>query len=196
MKPLECWFEFASTYSYLSVMRVEAACAEAGVPLVWRPFLLGPILGAQGMTDSPFNLYPTKGQYMWQDMERCCAAQGLAWKHPSGFPRGSLLAARIATGYAQESWVGAFIRRVFVANFAEDQDISNDAVIAQLLDELGQETSSVLAHAGTPEVKSALRAQTEAALSHGLFGAPSFRVEDALYWGNDRLEMALAAARL
>jgi len=55
---LEFWYEFASTYSYLSAMRMEARVAEAGVEVAWRPFLLGPIFHAQGWNTSPFNLYP------------------------------------------------------------------------------------------------------------------------------------------
>ena len=74
---LEFWFEFASTYSYLSALRIEAAAAAADVEVRWRPFLLGPIFAAQGWTTSPFNLYPGKGRYMWRDMEREAARLGL-----------------------------------------------------------------------------------------------------------------------
>ncbi|MEO0938144.1 MAG: 2-hydroxychromene-2-carboxylate isomerase [Pseudomonadota bacterium] len=195
MKPVECWFEFASTYSYLSVMRVEGACAEAGVTLVWRPFLLGPVFGAQGLTDSPFNVYPVKGAYMWRDMERCTAAQGLDWRKPSGFPRGSLLAARIATAFAGADWGGDFIRAVYVANFAHDRDIADDAVISDILTEIGQTPADVLAHATSQPVKDALKVQTEAALKTGVFGAPSFTVGQEVFWGNDRLEMAIGCAK-
>ncbi|MEL7099912.1 MAG: 2-hydroxychromene-2-carboxylate isomerase [Pseudomonadota bacterium] len=194
MKPLECWFEFASTYSYLSVMRVEGMCAEAGVPLAWRPFLLGPVFAAQGLTDSPFNVYPVKGAYMWRDMERCAAAQGLGWRRPSGFPRGSLLAARVATGFAQAGWAGDFIRAVYVANFASDRNIDDDAVIADILGEVGQDAEKVIAHATSQPVKDALKTQTAAALEAGVFGAPTFTVGEEVFWGNDRLEMAIACA--
>src|SRR3712207_6768348 len=51
---LEFWYEFSSTYSYLSAMRIEAAAGEAGVAVVWRPFLLGPVFKAQGWDSSPF----------------------------------------------------------------------------------------------------------------------------------------------
>ena len=67
---VEFWYEFASTYSYPAAMRVEQTAKEAGVGLVWRPFLLGPIFGSQGWNDSPFNIYPAKGRYMWRDMAR------------------------------------------------------------------------------------------------------------------------------
>jgi 2-hydroxychromene-2-carboxylate isomerase len=104
--PLEFWFEFASTYSYPAAMRVEAAARAAGVPLAWRPFLVGPIFRAQGWNDSPFNIYPAKGRYMWRDLERICAQLGLPLRRPSAFPRNGLLAAareRIEAALASES---------------------------------------------------------------------------------------------
>ena len=66
----EFWYEFASTYSYLAAMRIEEPAEEAGVDVLWRPFLLGPIFAAQGWDTSPFNIFPDKGRYMWRDMER------------------------------------------------------------------------------------------------------------------------------
>ncbi|MGB6906799.1 MAG: DsbA family protein, partial [Methyloceanibacter sp.] len=75
---IEFWYEFASTYSYPAAMRVETLAKEAGVELRWRPFLLGPIFKAFGWDDSPFNIFAAKGKHMWRDLERVCAADGLA----------------------------------------------------------------------------------------------------------------------
>ena len=93
---VEFWFEFASTYSYPAAMRIETLAARAGVPVAWQPFLLGPIFQAQGWRDSPFNLYPAKGRYMWRDLERLCAKHGLPYARPEIFPQRSILAARLA----------------------------------------------------------------------------------------------------
>jgi 2-hydroxychromene-2-carboxylate isomerase len=188
---LEFWFEFASTYSYPAAMLVQSACADRGIPLVWRPFLLGPVFAAQGMDDSPFNLYPAKGAYMWRDMERICAMHGLPFRRPSHFPRGSLPAARVACVHADESWVGDFIRAVYTANFAEDRDISDPGVVASLLDRIGQPAATVMDCATRPEGKTALRLQTEAAIARGIFGAPCFIVGDELFWGHDRMAQAI-----
>jgi 2-hydroxychromene-2-carboxylate isomerase len=50
---VEFWFEFASTYSYVAAMRIEAAAARVGARVLWRPFLLGPIFTEQqGIKDS------------------------------------------------------------------------------------------------------------------------------------------------
>jgi len=193
--PLEFWFEFASTYSYPAAMRVGALCATAGVPLRWRPFLLGPLFAAQGWRDSPFNLYPAKGAYMWRDLARVCAAEGLPLRRPSAFPRGSLLAARLACCADGEPWLPAFVRAVYHANFAADRDIADAAVVANLLSGLGLPAAAWLARAGGDDAKQRLRAQTEAAAARGLFGAPAGVVGGEIFWGNDRLEAAVAAAR-
>ena len=190
-KPLEFWFEFASTYTYPAAMQVEAACAEAHVPLIWKSFLLGPVFAAQGMTNSPFNIYPVKGAYMWRDVERICADAGLEWRKPSSFPRGSLLAARIAARFADAPWAGAFIRAVYHANFAEDRDIADDAVIARILGDVAGEAETILAETLSSDGKAVLRSNTEEAQAKGVFGAPSMVVGDELFWGNDRLAQAI-----
>lgn len=93
---IEFWFEFASNYSYLSVMRIDGEARRRGVEVIWKPFLLGPILRALGMANSPFVLQKEKGVYVWQDMIRQCHKYGLRWTKPTTFPRASVLPARIA----------------------------------------------------------------------------------------------------
>ena len=197
--PLEFWFEFGSTYSHPAAMRIEALATRAGVALLWRPFLLGPIFRAQGWEDSPFNLQEAKGRYMWRDLERVCAELGVAFRRPSRFPRNGLLAARVATAAEAggEAWLPAFVRAVYHANFALDGEISEPGVVGRLLAEVGADPDAWLARAAEEGVKRRLRERTEEAAACGIFGAPSFRSGAELFWGNDRLEAALrhAAAR-
>src|SRR5574341_701580 len=117
MSSLQFWFEFGSTYSYLAAMRIERLLAAEGVGLEWKPFLLGPLFQRQGWNDSPFNLYPARGRYMWRDLERHCRMYGVPFRRPSGFPRNGLLAARVALIGAAEPWGPEFVRRVYRANF-------------------------------------------------------------------------------
>jgi 2-hydroxychromene-2-carboxylate isomerase len=189
---LRFWFEFASTYSYLSAARIERLAAAAGITLEWKPFLLGPIFASQGWSDSPFNIYAAKGRYMWRDMERLCSKYGLPFRMPSKFPRSSVLAARVACLARSEPWCPEFVRAVFHANFAEDRYISDPVVITEILDALGQDGREVVSRAGAPEHKGDLRRQTEEAAALGIFGAPAFTAGAELFWGNDRLEDAIA----
>ncbi len=190
---LEFWFEFGSTYSYLAAARIEDAAASAGVRVRWEPFLLGPIFAEQGWDDSPFNIYPAKGRYMWRDMERLCSKHGIPLAKPSRFPRSGVAAARVACLAKATSapWLPGFVRAVFRANFAEDREIGDAAEVRSILDELGQPGAELVEQAQTPENKQRLREHTHRAIELGIFGAPSFVVEGELFWGNDRLEDAL-----
>jgi 2-hydroxychromene-2-carboxylate isomerase len=193
---LQFWFEFASTYSYLSVARIEDEAAGAGVSVRWEPFLLGPIFAEQGWEDSPFNVYPAKGRYMWRDLERLCAKYGIPFAKPSRFPRNGLLAARVAclARATSEHWLPDFVQAVFRANFAEDREIGDAAEVRSILVSLGQPGARIVEQAQALDNKQRLREQTRRAVKIGIFGAPSFVVGEELFWGNDRLEDALSWA--
>jgi 2-hydroxychromene-2-carboxylate isomerase len=192
---VEFWFEFASNYSYLSVMRIEAEARRAGVRIVWKPFLLGPIFQSLGFSTSPFVLQKAKGAYMQQDMRRLCRRYGLApWVMPSVFPRLGVLPLRIVLLGAEQPWVAAFCRKVMEQNFVHDRDINQPAAIAPLLAELGLPAADILAQAQSEPIKAQLRAQTDEAQARGIFGAPTFLVGSEMFWGNDRLDDAFAFA--
>ncbi len=191
---LEFWFDFASNYSYLSVMRIEAAAARYQLPIRWKPFLLGPIFRSFGWATSPFVLQEKKGDYVWKDMARECRKYGLPWQRPSAFPRAALLPLRVALVGAEQPWMGAYCRRVMSLNFAEDRDIDAHDVVAEVLGQLGLPAPQIISEALSDANKLKLRQQTEAAQALGIFGAPTFFVGGEMFWGNDRLDDALVSA--
>lgn len=190
---LQFWHEYASTYSYLAAARISALAAAKGVTVEWRPFLLGPLFFAQqGMKDSPFNVVPVKGAYMWRDMERLCAKFDLPFAKPRIFPQNTLLAARVATVAARDGWIDRFAPLLYRANFAQGADLSQVPTLAGIVAEAGIEPEPALATAQSDEIKAALRSATDEAAAKGVFGAPSFIAADGeLFWGHDRLEDAL-----
>jgi 2-hydroxychromene-2-carboxylate isomerase len=190
MTPVEFWFEFGSSYSHVAALRIEDVARDRGVPIVWKPFLLGPLFRRQGWNDSPFNLYPARGRYMWRDVERRCRKLGLPFRRPSLFPRNALLPARVAILSGGRPWLPEFVRAVYRANFAEDREISSPEVIGGILESLGQEPRALIEEALSPGNKERLRRQTEEAWEHGIFGAPSFLVGGELFWGDDRMDEA------
>ncbi len=189
---IEFWFDFASNYSYLSAMRIEEATRRLGIELAWRPFLLGPIFSAQGWSNSPFVLQKAKGDHVWRDMARQCAKHGLPWRRPSVFPRASVLPARIALLGSEQAWIGDFCRAVMTRNFALDEDINDPESVHAVLHGLGLPADQVIAEALSEAHQGRLRAQTQAAMDRGVFGAPTFFVGHEMFWGNDRLDDALA----
>jgi 2-hydroxychromene-2-carboxylate isomerase len=189
---IACWFDFASNYSYLSVLRLAR---QKDVSVQWKPFLLGPIFKEQGWDNSPFVLQKDKGDYVWRDMPRECAKYALPWRRPSEFPRRSLLAARVALLGEHQPWMAEFCARVMLANFEHDEDIGSEAVIAAILTSIGLDAAALLAAAQSGDNKARLRARNDEARTLRIFGAPTFFVGPEMYWGNDRLDDALALAR-
>lgn len=191
MPTVQFWYEFASTYSYPAAARIEDLARRRGLTIAWRPFLLGAIFAQMGVNDSPFNLYPAKGRYMWRDTARICRDLGLPFNPPVPFPQRSLLAARTAWALPADAR-GPFSRAVFRAEFAQGLRIDERSVLAAILGELGHPPEAVLAQATTPSGKARLREATEEAVQLGIFGAPNIVTGDGeLFWGNDRLEQAL-----
>jgi 2-hydroxychromene-2-carboxylate isomerase len=198
---LDFWFEFSSTYSYPATMRLGALAAQARVVVRLRPFLLGPIFQAQGWNTSPFNLYPAKGRHMWRDLERICAELKLPFRRPDLFPQSGLLAARVALAGLQQAagsavWVEDFCRAVYRVQFAEGRRIDQPETILAILSDLKVDAERILAVAHTTDIKDKLRAQTAEAQRLEIFGSPTFITLDGeMFWGNDRLESAIAWAK-
>ncbi|MGE0024221.1 MAG: 2-hydroxychromene-2-carboxylate isomerase [Hyphomicrobium sp.] len=193
MTHLDFWFDFGSSYSYPASQRIQAPAAASGVAVHYRPFMLGAIFKEQGWTTSPFNIYPAKGRYMWRDLARICDDLGLPLVQPSPFPQNSLLAARVATAVAGEPWAGDYCAQVFREAFGHGRSISDAEVIRAVVARFDGDAPRWLALAQTAEVKEKLRSETDTARVLGIFGAPSFITADGeLFWGNDRLEAAIA----
>ncbi|HEX4382271.1 MAG TPA: 2-hydroxychromene-2-carboxylate isomerase, partial [Myxococcales bacterium] len=146
----------------------------------------------QGIKDSPFNVQPVRGKYMWRDLERLCLKYGLPWQKQTVFPRNSVLAARVALCAGDA--IGPLTKAIFSANFAEDRDINDPEVLRQIVESIGGDGKQALELSQTPEVKAQLRANTAEAQRLGIFGAPDFIVDGELFFGHDRMEDAIAWA--
>ena len=160
------WYEFASSYSYLSAMRVDDEAARVQVAVDWKPFLLGPIFKSQGWETSPFNIYPAKGRYMARDIARIAAARGLPFKMPAVFPGNGLKAARLAIAARNHGALPAFSRAVFSAGFGKGLDIFDDAVLTDCLAAAGLDADVTRSLAKYGGIKFELRANTEQAQAH------------------------------
>ena len=191
MAPLEFWCEIASTYTYLTAVRIDALAATFRVRAAWKPFSLGPIFAARGLSTSPFNLEIEKGAHMWRDVARQAEELGRAFRRPSTFPRNTIGALRVAVLGVERGWGPAFLRAALEANFERDRAIEEESVLDEILGDLGLDGEAIRAEAASPEWKPRLRAQTDRAKALGIFGAPTFIANGELFWGNDRLESAL-----
>ncbi len=193
-RTLECYWDFSSPFAYLGYMQAAALAARTGATLVHRPMLLGALFKQIGQPQVPLSTWPpSKQSYYREDMRRSARACGARFSFPSRFPMNTVTALRAYLALP-ESRRDGFARATFGAYWADDRDISDDAVVGELV---GEGADDVLARARSPEVKGALVESTARAASAGVFGAPTWVVDGRdLFWGQDRIvlvERALAA---
>ena len=187
---IEFFFDIGSSYSYLASTQMEGLSQRTGVPVRWRPFLLGAVFKATG-NDMPAKL-PAKAKWMLHDMTLWAHHYDIAFRMPSRFPlltlrtQRALAAAERLTGSAA---IPPFAAALFRAYWTEDQDITTDAVISAAARSAGLDAEAIIAAIDAQETKDQLRATTDEAVKRGAFGAPALFVGDALFWGNDRLPL-------
>ncbi len=193
-QPMEFWFTAGSTYTYLTVNRLEAAAADAGVAFSMRPFNLGLLFREAGYW--PFPEGAAKTAYMWRDIARRAARQGLQPRLPAPYPAPDVaLANRIALVMIAEGRGMEWLKSSYREWFENGHAPGTDTAVERGLRALGADPAAVLARANAPETQAAFDAATAEARRLGVFGSPMLRVREELFWGDDRLEDALAEAR-
>ncbi len=190
MAAMDFWVSVGSTYSYLSVMRIDAAAEAAGVAVRWRVFNVRTIMVAQD--NIPFRDKPVKQAYMWRDIARRAARHGLPVRVPAPYPLPQLeLANRVGILGLAEGWGEAYLRETWRRWMVDGQPAGESPNLDGTLAALGLVPRDVVAAAESRAVGEALEDATDAAMALGIFGSPSFVVGAEVFWGDDRLEDAL-----
>jgi 2-hydroxychromene-2-carboxylate isomerase len=192
-KSVDFYFDFGSPAAYLAYTQLPHICAEAGAALVWKPMLLGGVFQATG-NRSPAEV-PAKAPYMNVDLQRFARRYQVPFVHNPHFPINTLLLMRGATGMQmhQPGRFGAYVDAVFRAMWVEPRNLNDPAAVAAVLQGAGFDPAALLALANSQEVKDRLKANTQAAVARGVFGAPTMFVGDQMFWGQDRLDFVREA---
>lgn len=198
MKTVDFYFDFGSPAAYLAWTQLPALCRQAGAELVYKPMLLGGVFKAIG-NHSPAQI-PAKGKYIRQDFERFAGRYGVPLIYNAHFPVNTLQLMRGAVAMQQMDGGAQFdvyCRAIFEAMWVHDKKLVDAAVVGEVLQDAGLDAQTLLAQVGDAAIKQRLIELTEEAVARGVFGAPTFFVGDAMFWGQDRLDFvheALARA--
>lgn len=193
MVTIDFWYSIGSTYSYLSIMRLPEVKEAAGVAFQWQPFNVRHIMLEQD--NIPFRNKPVKAAYMWRDIERRAKLYGLDPVLPAPYPLPELVFAnQVAMVGVKEGWVEDYTRATYRRWFELGQPAGEEPNLSASIAEIGQNPARVVARARQEEIALALDAATEKAMSLGIFGAPTFVVGEEVFWGDDRLNDAIAWA--
>lgn len=187
MQPIEFWFDFSSTYSYLLSEVIEPIAARHGRSVDYKPTLLGAVFKATG-GGAPIG-FPAKGRYTLRDVQRSARFCGVPFRCPTVFPVSTVSAAR-AVLYLQQTapaHVTPFIHATFRAYFVDDRNISEAAVVGEVARGCGIDADALAAGIASQSIKDALKAQVDESIARGMFGAPLVFVDGEPFWGHDRL---------
>jgi 2-hydroxychromene-2-carboxylate isomerase len=193
MKTFEFWFDFGSPAAYLAFTQIPSIEAATGAKAIYRPMLLGGVFQATG-NHSPATI-PAKGKYIFNDFNRYSKRYGVPFNNNPHFPINTLLLMRGAIGMQlqQSEQFLAYCSAVFQAIWIDALNMNDPATVGTALHKAGFDPYKLMAIANDQATKDALKADTTEAVSRGVFGAPTFFVDDQMYWGQDRLDFVKEA---
>ncbi len=188
---LDFYFFIGSTYAYLSVSRAAEEAASAGVTLNWMPFSVRTLMREQN--NSPFSGKPVKLKYMWRDIERRAERLRIPFVGASQYPIDpEERANHVATLASTEGWCQEFAQAAYETWFLRKLDPGEPENLRSILESLGRNPDACTAKAESAEIVGLYKARTDKARELGIFGSPTYVAGSEIFWGDDRLEDALA----
>ena len=194
---IEFFFDCSSPWTYLAFHNVQPLAAQLGVPIRWRPILVGGIFNSTNPSvyESRLRPVPAKRDYMLKDLQDWARSSQLQIVFPpSVFPVNSVKAMRACVALEPDDKMVGFASAVFEAYWGNNQDISQDAVLTEIATKQQLDPVWLLQRIATQSVKDALKSNTDELVSRGGFGSPTLFVNgDDMYFGNDRLPLVREA---
>ena len=193
--PVDFYFWTGSTYTYLTVNRIEAVAEREGIEVRWKPFNLRALLRENNHV--PFPAGRAKTEYMWRDLERRAEMHGIPLPderatYPSDPEALNFKAALIAY---EEGWAKEYALKAFDWWFLKGKPPGMDDNLESMLREMGKDADTILFRISAPEMEAKMAASADEARALGLFGSPHFVVGKEVFWGDDRLEDAFSWAK-
>lgn len=183
---IEFYFDPISPYAWLAASKLDSLQAELGKAIVVRPVLFAGLLKAHG-TKGPAEV-DAKRRYTFRDVMRLASQFNLPFTGPPSHPFNPLLALRTCTAIENDEQRRTLALKLMQAAWEQGLDISTEAVVDQVL--IQCEIDLAWAHeiVTQSDTKNALKTTTQQAVELGIFGVPTFKVDNELFWGVDRID--------
>ena len=188
IKSIDFYFDFISPYSYLAYYKLKSLKNYSEININFKPILLGGLHKLGGITAPAFNERKLKN--MKDDCNLVAKKNKILFYWNSKFPINSLYLMR---GYLaiDENFKKKYFEICFDAYWKNNVDISKDSKINEILNNIGIDEKKFLSKIENIDIKEKLKNLTNLAFEKNIFGAPTFVVNNKIFWGQDRLEYAL-----
>ena len=188
IKSIDFYFDFISPYSYLAHKKIKNLKEKKNIIFNYKPILVGGLHNLQGIT-APAFIKP-KLKHMISDCDLIAKKNKSTFIWNSKFPINSL---NIMRGYLfiNDETKDLYLNVIFDAYWKDDLDTSNEKILETLIKKCKINSNTFFDGIKDPKIKDRLKDVTQEAHNNEIFGAPSFVVNNKIFWGQDRLEFAL-----
>ena len=192
MKKIEFWYSIGSTYTYLSTQRLTEIANQKNIEFEWCPFSVRSRMIE--MENVPFMAEKKRDKidYMWRDVQRRANFYGFDAKVPAPYPLKEFdLANKVAIFGKDQGWIKEYTILTYKKWFLEHLEPGSEPNLSSTLREIGLDPDKIINLAQADEIEQKYLKNTEMAKNKGIFGSPSFIVENEVFWGDDRCEDAI-----
>jgi|TARA_A200000113_G_scaffold113796_1_gene102228 2-hydroxychromene-2-carboxylate isomerase len=192
MKKIEFWYSIGSTYTYLSTQRLGQIESQNEVKFEWMPFSVRSRMIE--MENVPFMAEKKRDKidYMWRDVQRRANFYGFDAKIPAPYPLKEFdLANKVAIMGKDQGWIKEYTVLTYKKWFLEHLEPGSEPNLSSTLEEIGLDAKNIIKQAQADDIEQKYLKNTEMAKNKGIFGSPTFIVENEVFWGDDRCEDAI-----
>ena len=185
---IDFYFDIISPYSYIAHKKIQKIKEQQKIIFNYKPILLGGLHNLAGISAPAFNKYKMKN--MQSDCELVSKKNNISFKWNLKFPINSL---SIMRGYlsVEDSQKEDYLNIFFNAYWRDNLDLSSEKEFSKLLENLKIDSKIFFDKISQQSIKDTLKQFTNDAFKKEVFGAPTFIINNKIFWGQDRLEYAL-----
>ena len=193
IKPFDFFFDFVSPYSYLAHKQIRNIEYQHNIKINYMPILLGGLLNLAEIKAAAF--IPSKAKFMIKDCKLFAEKLNIKFKFNSYFPIQSLNLMRGVLIARKENKTSLYIDKFFDACWKDGLNLNDQKIVDKILEDLNFNLKTYKLKISEQKIKDELIKRTKDAFLKGVFGAPSFIINNKMFWGQDRLEFVLKEAQ-
>ena len=190
IKSFDFYFDFVSPYSFLAHKQIRKIEKKEGIKIRYKPILVGGLHNLHGIKAPAF--IPAKAKHMIRDCKLIAAKNGVKFKFNSYFPIRSLNLMRGVFVAEEDNIKSYYIDSIFNTIWQDGLNMNDQVIVEKVLKNLNVNPKTFILRSTSSKIKDSLRKKTNDAYEKGIFGAPTFFVNNKIFWGQDRIEFALA----
>ncbi len=193
IKSFEFYFDFISPYSFIAHKEIQKLEKRESIKIKYKPILLGGLHNLHNIKAPAF--IPAKAKFMIRDCKLIAERNKIKFKFNSYFPIKTLNLMRGIFIASEDDFKSFYIDKIFEAIWKDGLNMNDQNIIDKIIKNMEINPKTFFLRSSNQNIKALLKKKTDEAYEKGIFGAPTFLVNNKIFWGQDRLEFAIAEAK-